>query len=74
MPKTRYQQHPVVLEMLSSLDENQRELYEERAGILEFDARLDRPFAEALALLEVIRLYGWPSKHTDDIRKFSHLI
>ena len=49
--------------MLSSLDENQRELYEERAGILEFDTGLDRPLAEALALLEVVRLYGWASKH-----------
>jgi len=47
--------------MLSSLDESQREFYEERAGILEFDAGLDRPLAEALALLEVVRLYGWPS-------------
>jgi hypothetical protein len=47
--------------MLSSLNENQREFYEERAGILEFDAGLDRPFAEAVALLEVVRLYGWTS-------------
>lgn len=62
MPQSSYPQHPVVLEMLSSLGENQRESYEERAGILEFDAGFDRPFAEALALLEMIRLYGWPSK------------
>lgn len=65
MPKTRYQQHPVVLEMLSSLDKNQGEFYEERAGILEFDAGLDRPFAEALALLEIVRLYGWPPLHKE---------
>ena len=63
MPQSSYPQHPVIPEMLSSLDEKQRELYEERAGILEFDAGLDRPFAEALALLEVVRLYGWPSTH-----------
>ena len=63
MSQRSYQQHPVILEMLSSLNENQRELYEERAGILEFDAGLDRPLAEALALLEVVRLYGWTSKH-----------
>lgn len=63
MPQSNYPQQPVILEMLSSLDENQRELYEERAGILEFDAGLDRPLAEALALLEVVRLYGWTSKH-----------
>lgn len=56
-------QHPVVSEMVSVLDETQRGLYEERAGILEFDAGLDRPLAEALALLEVIRRYGWPINH-----------
>lgn len=64
MPQSSYPQHPVVLEMLSELDENQREFYEERAGILEFDAGLDRPFAEALALLEVVRLTGWPPNRT----------
>ena len=63
MPQINYPQHPVVLEMLSSLGENQREFYEERAGILEYDAGLNRPFAEALALLEVVSLYGWSSKH-----------
>ena len=63
MSQSSCPQHPVVLEMLSSLNENQREFYEERAGILEFDAGLDRPFAEAVALLEVVRLYGWASKH-----------
>ena len=65
MPQSSYPQHPVILEMLSRLEENQREFYEERAGILEFDAGLDRPFAEALALLEMIRLYGWPPKGSE---------
>ena len=65
MPQSSYPQHPVVLQMLSSLDGKQREFYEERAGILEFDAGLDRPFAEALALLEMIRLYGWPPKGSE---------
>ena len=65
MPQSHYPPHPVVLEMLSSLDKNQREFYEERAGILEFDAGLDRPFAEALALLEIVRLYGWPPLHKE---------
>ena len=63
MPQSSYPQHPVVLQMLSSLDGKQRAFDEDRAGILEYDAGLDRPFAEALALLEVIRLYGWPPKH-----------
>lgn len=65
MPQSSYPQHPIVREMLSTLDENQRELYEERAGILEYDAGLDRPFAEALALLDVIRRTGWPPNCTE---------
>lgn len=60
MTQNSNQQHPIVIEMLSALDEGQREFYEERAGILEYDAGLDRPHAEMLALLEVIRLTGWP--------------
>lgn len=61
MPDTPY--HPIVAEMLAALNEQQREAvreaFEERAAILEFDAGLDRNVAEALALLEVIRLHGW---------------
>ncbi len=50
----------IVADMSAQLNGVQREFYEERAGILEFDAGSDRPLAEALALLEVIRRYGWP--------------
>ena len=49
----------IIADMAAQLNVVQREFYEERAGILEFDAGLDRPLAEALALLEVIRRYGW---------------
>lgn len=52
--------HPIVADLLARLDEQQHEQFEERAGILEFDVGLDRHFAEALALLEIIRLHGWP--------------
>ena len=65
MSQSSYPQHPIIREMLSALNENQREHYEERAGILEYDAGLDRPFAEALALLEVIRQTGWPPNFTE---------
>jgi hypothetical protein len=58
MPDTPY--HPIVADLLARLDEHHREQFQERAGIIEFDAGLDRPLAEALALLEVIRLHGWP--------------
>lgn len=52
-------QHPIVADLVSGLNDIQREFYEERAGVLEFDAGLDRTLAEGLALLEVIRCYGW---------------
>ncbi len=58
MPDTTY--HPIVADLLACLDDAQREQFEERAGILEFDAGLDRQLAEALALLEIVRLHGWP--------------
>ncbi len=45
----------IVHEIVQMLNETQREAYEERAGILEFDAGLQRDLAEALALLQVIK-------------------
>lgn len=59
MSHSSSQQHPLVAEMVASLDETQREAYEERAAILEFDACVDRHLAEAWALLEVIKKYRW---------------
>ncbi len=47
-------QHPIVADLLCRLDESQREAYEERAGILTFEAGVNRPLAEALALLNLI--------------------
>lgn len=61
MPDTPY--HSIVADLLTHLDESRHEEFNERAGILEFDAGLDRQLAEALALLEIIRLHGWPPKH-----------
>ena len=45
----------IVQEIICTLEESQREAYEERAGILEFDAGLQRELAEALALLHVLK-------------------
>ncbi|WP_205202433.1 hypothetical protein [Azonexus hydrophilus] len=59
MSHSSNKQHPLVAEMVASLDETQREAYEERAAILEFDAGVDRHLAEAWALLEVIKKYRW---------------
>lgn len=49
--------NPLVAEMASQLDEDLREDFEERAGIMEFDAGLPRSSAEALALLDILRRY-----------------
>jgi hypothetical protein len=45
---------PLVAEVVSQLDANLREDFEERAGIIEFDANLPRAHAECLALLNVL--------------------
>jgi len=60
MPDYPSAQHSLIADLVARLDEPLRESYEERAGIFEFEANLDRSLAEALALLEVVRLYGWP--------------
>lgn len=48
--------HPILADLLGHRDANQLEAYEERAGILEFDAGISRQLAEAIALLDLIRL------------------
>lgn len=49
--------HPIVTEIVSRLDENLREAWEERAAVMQFDAGVQCDLAEALALLLVIRQY-----------------
>ena len=46
---------PLVADMVNLLDDNLREDFEERAAIIEFDAKLPRAHAECLALLEVLK-------------------
>jgi len=46
-------QQPIVSDLVARLDENLREAFEERAGIMEFDAGLMREHAECLALLDL---------------------
>ena len=48
---------PLVAEIVAKLDANQREAFEERAGIIEHDARLPRAHAECLALINVLIRY-----------------
>lgn len=53
----------LVADMLNFLDASQREDFEERAGIIEFDGKLSRGHAECLALLDVLR------RHPDVLTK-----
>ena len=45
----------IVTDLVQRLDDNLREDYEERAGIIEFDGNQARELAECLALLDVLR-------------------
>ena len=45
----------IVLEMVNSLDSVNREVFEERAAILEFEANYERAHAECLSLLSILR-------------------
>ena len=45
----------LVADTVTLLDDSQREEFEERAGIIEFEAKLPRAHAECLALLAVLR-------------------
>ena len=71
MPSSTESTHLIVADMSGALNADQREFYEERAGILQYDAHLNRLLAEALALLEVINRDGWPPRHS---RESTHLI
>jgi hypothetical protein len=49
--------HPdFVVELIKQLDADQREAFEERAAIMEFDAHVPREQAELLALLDVLQV------------------
>jgi len=47
----------IVAELVGRLNDEHREAFEERAGIMEFDAGLTRDHAECLALLDVYQRY-----------------
>lgn len=47
----------IVSDILKLIDANMLEAFEERAGIMEFDAKLPRAHAECLALLDTLRRY-----------------
>ena len=47
----------IVEELLKHLDEDQREDFEERAAIMQYDGGLPRDHAECLALLYLLKKY-----------------
>lgn len=49
--------YPIVEALVARLDANLREMLEERAGILQFEAGNPRESAEPLALLDVVRMH-----------------
>jgi hypothetical protein len=46
---------PVIADLVSRLDADMREYFEERAGIRQYDGGLPREMAECLALLDVAK-------------------
>lgn len=63
---------PVVADLVARLNPNLRELFEERAAVREYDGGMTRELAEALALLDVIRMH--PLEACACLRGFGHLI
>lgn len=58
--------HPIprdagVARLVAQLDANRYECFAERAGILEFEARLPRVEAERQALIQTLARYGLPN-------------
>ena len=45
---------PVVAEMFDTLDDNLKEVFLERASIIEFDSNLPRAHAECLAMICIL--------------------
>lgn len=59
--------HPIPLDagvarLVALLDENRYEFFAERAGVLEFDARLSRIDAERQALIQTLARYSFPER------------
>ena len=59
--------HPIPLDagvarLVAMLDEDRYEFFAERAGVLEFDARMARIDAERQALIQTLARYGFPEQ------------
>ncbi len=62
----------VVVDLVRRFNPNLRELFEERAAVREFEGGLSRELAEALAVLDVIRMH--PEEACICLRRSGHLI
>ncbi|MCO6427619.1 hypothetical protein [Nitrosomonas communis] len=49
--------NPLVADIVAMLDPDMREDYEERAAIMEYEAKMERAQAECLALIDLLRRY-----------------
>ncbi len=47
--------NPLVADIVAMLDPDMREDYEERAAIMEYEAKMERAHAECLALIDLLR-------------------
>ena len=47
----------LIADLLDRLDAERRYAFEERAGAMEFDSRIERDYAECLALIDLLRTY-----------------
>jgi hypothetical protein len=57
--KGNYPMYDVVSELLQRLEPDLRELFEERAGIVQWEGGLPQEEAESYALLDVLRRHPW---------------
>jgi hypothetical protein len=58
----------LVAVLVSKLDDNLREDWEERASIMQFDALLPKGYAECLAMLDLL------CRHPDVLDRHSHVV
>ena len=63
MPQLNQPSHPVAKLFVLKLNDEQREFFEERAAIYEFEGGLDKENAELKAVEAVLR--QWPELATD---------
>ena len=57
-------QDRIVADLVKNLDEANREAFEEKSAVFQYDAGMTRGHAECLALLSIIQRHGWRPSST----------